>query len=454
MAKAQKYAHENFINYQQKLVEHENYKGIPYKTDKNGEIKWVSTAKSDIGKNRIIWLDGKRKELDIEKVDGWRAKTALAIHPTKKKPCMICGEEMWLEYVYPNINFVKAMHKEGFELSTLDDIREFISLESMENNSMFFDALSNVFKVKIRPQAPMEKILQLGARKKMFGPGAMSNFPDRLDGFHSYNRCCRSKEDKGRAKENMNRYGQDRRAYENWSEGNWKAADRLMKEFNKHGVSADHIGPISLGFRHDPHFQPMNLSQQSTKGNRMTYKDVQKLIQREESGEEVISWHSKYIWDNLKYKINNDTEAKKASSNMRRNVHFVLNLLSKIYVNSQNGEDFLTNMVLEKQLKYANADYKFNGFDPRTGYYEEMVCKTGNRKEYSNNAERYKRKAFESLDKYTTKDNRWYADFTFEEYEEEIEFILNKIEIKKYDEAFEMIKNILNDFASKSFNNL
>ena len=31
----------------------------------------------------------------------------------------------------------------------------------------------------------------------------MGNPPDRLDGFHSYNNCCRPTADKGRSDENM-----------------------------------------------------------------------------------------------------------------------------------------------------------------------------------------------------------------------------------------------------------
>ena len=46
----------------------------------------------------------------------------------------------------------------------------------------------------------------------------------------------------------LTRYGQDRRVYENWADGDWKMADRLMSLFRKNGISADHIGPISLGF--------------------------------------------------------------------------------------------------------------------------------------------------------------------------------------------------------------
>ena len=35
--------------------------------------------------------------------------------------------------------------------------------------------------------------------------------------------------------------------------------------FVKHGVSPDHIGPMSLGFAHRPKFQPMTLFQNSFK---------------------------------------------------------------------------------------------------------------------------------------------------------------------------------------------
>lgn len=44
----------------------------------------------------------------------------------------------------------------------------------------------------------------------MLGPGAMSNAPDRLDGFHTYDRCCRPTADKGRSKENLASYSTDR----------------------------------------------------------------------------------------------------------------------------------------------------------------------------------------------------------------------------------------------------
>lgn len=61
---------------------------------------------------------------------------------------------------------------------------------------------------------------------KYLGPGAMSNAPDRLDGFHTYNRCCRTKQDSGRSKENLKSYATDRRAFELWVDGNWVTANK------------------------------------------------------------------------------------------------------------------------------------------------------------------------------------------------------------------------------------
>jgi Alw26I/Eco31I/Esp3I family type II restriction endonuclease len=451
MARSQKELHPKFSRYQKWIVNHPNYLGIPFNEDKSGNPVWLAPAKSTVGAARIDWLDRQRESLSIPKDDGWRAKTALAIHPTKTKPCQVCGNEMSLEYVYPNANLVKSMIKHGFELelNMLQDFREIITLAKQERRKSFFIALGKVFKSDLSVDIPLDElftnILETGAEKKLLGPGAMSNFPDRLDGFHSYNRCCRGSEDKGRLKANLNRYGQDRRAFENWSDGNWKAADRLMKVFNKYGLSADHIGPISLGFRHDPHFQPMTISEQATKNNRMTYSDVQKLLEHEKF-EPVVSWHTKYAWDNLKHQIMDDEDAKEASSILRKNMHFILSVLGYIYANVTYGEDFLSTTILDKQLEYAYADYDFEGFDPETGNYDRMIVTRKQRKEYSNNAARYKRKAFESLENYADKDNRWYTDF-LPHYRHELSEIKTLIENKSYKNAFFKVNELFETHA-------
>lgn len=445
MARVQRNTHPIFENYQKSIVEHPNYEGIPFKEDKNGNAVWLAPAKSAIGSKRIDWLDSQRSKLEIPMEDGWRAKTALAIHPKKEKPCQVCGRILSLEYVYPNSGFIKKMEKEGYELGYLEDIRIRIKEEKENSNKEFFKILSKLFGTDLNIDDDLSslinKVINIGASKKYLGPGAMSNFPDRLDGFHSYNRCCRATQDKGRSNSNLNRYGQDRRAYENWSDGNWKAADRLMREFNKHDVSADHIGPISLGFRHDPHFQPMSISEQATKNNRMTYCDVQKLIAYENNHGPVISWHSKYAWNQLKNTIMNDEDAKEASMILRRNMHFILIILANIYQKCNNGKEFLYNKVLVNQLSFAYADYTFEGFNPETGEYQKMNVIPKGRKEYENNANRYVRKAFEALENYTSKENRWYQNF-IPHYKKEILAIHNLIDKNEFEQAFTALQNL------------
>ena len=121
----------------------------------------------------------------------------------------------------------------------------------------------------------------------------MSNAPDRLDGFHTYNSCCRAVKDKGRHKSNMSSYSRDRRAYEFWSDGDFVLANNMMGQFHSYKKdfkcpepkcknigkpSPDHVGPISLGFIHRPHFRPMCSACNSKKNNRMTLSDIKSLF--------------------------------------------------------------------------------------------------------------------------------------------------------------------------------
>lgn len=348
MARQKRDWHPKFKEYMKFIVNHPNYKGIPFLYKKDGEIRWIVARSSEKGLARWEWWDKKRKELGLPKGDAWISKVARAIHPTGEKPCQICGKVMKLDYVYPN-------------------------------------------------------------KKGGLSPGAMSNAPDRLDGFHTYNLCCRSEQDTGRHKSNLARYGEDRRAYENWAEGDWKAASWLMKEFQKHGISPDHLGPISLGFRHAPKFRPLSRAANSARNNRMTFKDV-KLLIKEEKKEKVISAHSKYIWDLLKNCVKNDSDALRLSKLMRENMHCVLSIFS--YIADKGYKQFLIKNFLHPE--YANYSIKFEQFDPKTGLYEKMIKTKGTKKQYRNNAKRYIRISFESLKKYSLKKNRnlkqWLTD--------------------------------------------
>ncbi len=356
---------------------------MPFLYKENGGIRWIVARSSEMGLARLKWWDEQREKLGIPKEGAWISKTARAIHPTGDKPCQICGRSMKLDYIYPN-------------------------------------------------------------KKGGLSPGAMSNAPDRLDGYHSYNLCCRSKFDKGRHKSNLSRYGEDRRAYENWSDGDWKAASWLMKEFQKNDISADHLGPISLGFRHRPSFRPLSRAANSARNNRMTLGDIQALI-KEEKNQEVISEHSKALWDLIKHNVKNEPDALLASKLMRENMHYVLSIFSEVY--QKGHKNFLIKNFLHPE--YANYSIKFDGFDPKTGYYKEMIKVEGNKKQYKNNAKRYIRISFESLLEYSSKTNRHLKDWQTDEIRGKLKVLLNYLKLEKENEALEELRNIFKLVAEK-----
>ena len=208
----------------------------------------------------------------------------------------------------------------------------------------------------------------------MLGPGAMSNAPDRFDGFHTYNRCCRPNADKGRSKENLASYSTDRRAFENWSDGNWIQANKLMGYINSNSelkkqqcanhsteslhprpCSADHIGPISLGFSHRPEFQLLCKSCNSAKNNRMYYSDVQHLISVEEGGSTVTTWYASPIWQRCKQNVHDKESALKLSRIMRDNRNIAMMLLTDFV---KHGEFLFLATLLN--LNYANYNYEIN----------------------------------------------------------------------------------------------
>lgn len=379
--------HPVFKKYMEFIAKHPNYSGMPFLYKNDGSIRWVVTRGSEAGQARLKWWDKKRKELGLPKGDAWISKTARAIHPTGEKPCQICGKVMSLDYVYPN-------------------------------------------------------------KRNSLSPGAMSNAPDRLDGYHTYNLCCRAKQDTGRHKSNLARYGEDRRAYENWSEGDWKAASWLMKEFQKHGVSPDHLGPISLGFSHRPKFRPLTRAANSARNNRMTLEDV-KLLLEEEMAEPVISAHSKHLWNLLKNKVTNDEGALKLGKLMRENMHHILSIFS--YLSEKGQKDFLIKNFLHPE--YASYSIKFEGFNPETGNFEKMIKTNGTKKQYANNAKRYIRISLEVLKQYSLKENRnlkrWLTDEVEEGLAKVIQYLERGNEKKARACLFETFEVVAKNLAKK-----
>lgn len=406
---------EKFIEYMNFIIHHENYRGLPIQKKSNGSYSWIAPAKGDIGKKRIEWAKSRMKELHISAKDNSPyAKLMFEIHPTKQKVCQICGKTMSLYYIYINTNFAKSI-KKAFNYnsdttqSLYDVCKDLKALKFTDEKIKQF--LIKSFPIDVDTSNSLDAIInkcEISCRTgfcKKLGPGAMSNFPDRFDGFHTYNRCCRSKEDRGRSKENLRTYGKDRRAYEYWSDGNICAANNFMSSVFFIGTSADHIGPISLGFVHDPHYlQTMSSGENSSKRDKLTFEDIQSLISIEKStGIPAISWFSFYIWDYIK---SNYIKNKKCipiyREILKQNMSNYMFILWTIHKKCKTkGKNFLINTFLKPKFSFFDYDYSFNANG-------EIIKKSPRHKTDASKGEidRYVRIAFESINDYNSKENR------------------------------------------------
>lgn len=457
----------NFENYVEMIVAHPNYQGLFYDRNEEGKVNWVVTGMSEKGKTRQSWWDQKCVENNIPIQSGCYAKIARLIHPTGKHVCQCCGKEKSIFYEYPNKNTTKKINKilgthinpDSDEERVEHTIREIIetNCDSIEKAKKLAKAFGLSTPNSIEELITYTYKELVYKESKMFSPGVMSNSPDRFDGFHSYGLCCRTTKDTGRNPENMDTYTQDRRAYEDWSDGNYNLANRLMGEFRKQPpmpcpicgntakMSADHIGPISLGFCHSTHFAPMCSSCNSSKNNRFSKKDVDILIELENKGEQVISWHSKYIWDILKNNINNDSEAQKASSIMAKCHQNILNILAIIH--KKVGNEFLKRYL---HPEFSMIDYRFENFD--LNHLSKMIIiETAiDNKNKRNNQERYVRIAFESLTDFLAKQNRKNY-FLIDENSKELNPILSAIEDKNFDTADQKLKELIKNISNKIY---
>lgn len=338
------------------------------------------------------------------------------IHPTKYTTCQICGRSLSIYYYYPNKNTLTNIEKTfGKTYSIIDHISNIWDdlvdngYSDTELGKYFFnkcgikDNPSNLTKDEI-----IDK-LEYSCRvdgKALLGPGAMSNAPDRFDGFHSYNRCCRKKEDRGRWDSNMDTYNQDRRAYERWSDGNIHAANKFMKHKIFNGASADHIGPISLGFIHDPRYlQPMAGNQNSSKRDRLSLDDLNKIVEIEKrTGVFPVSWYAKKIWEFIKsnYKEHPDKIETIYRDAMKQNMINFMHLLYKIIIGSgEIGKNLLAEFFLAPNYKYFEYDYEFNDLG-------DIIKQTPRHrtKRSKGDKDRYKRIAIDSVIEYVEKENR------------------------------------------------
>lgn len=398
------------------MVSHPNYTGLAIAKRSDGSYRWTEPNKGEIRDRRMEWMKAKARELGISESAGMSAAVMLRIHPSKKKVCQICGREMSLYYHYPNANFLKALNEKfGTSFTTCDHISDIWDAllrqgESVEGISSF---LIKKCGLSLDPRATTkDEVINVAEEscrrfgKKCFGPGAMSNFPDRFDGFHSYNRCCRVNQDKGRSKENMRSYTQDRRAYEYWSDGNIHAANQFMGTRFFENVSADHIGPISLGFIHDPRYlQPMLRGDNSTKRDRLQVEDIEKIIEVERrTGVYPISWYSREIWKFIR-KNYADNPLKVATAYrdvLKQNMANFMYILSVILDDcGERGRKVLSEAFLKPHQEDFQYSYKFN----ERGEIVEQSPRHFTESS-SNEFERYERIAFEAVNDYKSKTNR------------------------------------------------
>lgn len=447
-----------FERYTEMIVSHPNYKGLFYERDKNGRIKWVVTGKSKDGLCRQAWWDERCIEHNIPIQKGCYAIIARIMHPTKKHVCQCCGRELSILYEYPGQRLVSKLNKlfDWDITSTTYTIKEIIEKAAKENNGLKRICALLDIPTDMNLKSTIEYVYQNLVEKAdgRLSPGVMSNSPDRFDGFHSDGLCCRAITDKGRHEGNMKTYTQDRRAYEEWSDGDYNLANRLMGEFNKHepmecpvcgrieSMTADHIGPISLGFCHSKHFAPMCSACNSSKNNRFTKSDVDELIKIEKRGGQVISWHSKAIWDAVKHTINNDADAKFVSSVMAKCHQNVLNILSIIY--DKTGPKFLMRYL---NPKYSLVDYRFENVDLHHLENLKIIASPLDSKNKRKNQERYIRIAFKSLEEFSNKKNRKNY-FLIDENSKQLEPIIEAISIGEHNKADKLLRQLIHDVSN------
>jgi Alw26I/Eco31I/Esp3I family type II restriction endonuclease len=336
---------------------------------------------------------------------------------------------MDIRYAYPSSTLLRRLERldESFPVDPSEHITSLVArLVERFGDRVFaiLPALLSIPSVKVPTLPPkLQDWLTwieenyMSQEPKTLSPGVMSNAPDRLDGFHSFNLCCRSKTDPGRSKENLQSYTTDRRVFEYWVGGDWVAADRLMglirsdKQLkgeacvNGHSgpCSADHIGPISLGFAHRPEFQLLCKTCNSAKNNRMSVKDVRHLIAAEAKGEQVPSWYCKALWDWRKGSVVDEEMALRLSKLLRDNRHTLMRVLERIAYAGH-----FTFLATFLGLDCAKHDVEFVKLrvENHLTRFDEMIYSPRTTKYAVEQQARRLRVAFDALRDYVGKENR------------------------------------------------
>lgn len=347
------------INYENLIKHHQNYAFIPQEY----KAKWVSISKNGVNLRKSFWDNLQNDLVSSGKLAKGTTLSNVAryIHPTKKHVCKKCDTECSIYYEYPTSNTWKWLQK-NFQIerdqSTIFEI--YSKIETNTKQELF----TKYFEKPINELETLCKSDQYLGKK--LSPGVMSNPPDRLDGFHCYNSICdcRSKHDKGRSDENMKSYTRDRRAYELYSDGNCLLANCVMGHLNTiksvcficgkpdQIMTADHIGPISLGFIHDPlNFQACCSSCNSSKSNRLTQRDVDNIKAKDTP---MLSWWANDVWEKFKH-----TDNLTIKKNLDQNSKKFISVIDWLKCNKM---DVLKKFVTESYMNHAKS-YKISSME-------------------------------------------------------------------------------------------
>lgn len=436
--------HENFLQYAYFIATHPNYEGMPNAIDDDGRVMFMAPSNRkrgsrfwDLHEQRREWWREKAEEvgIDPQKTEDWISDTAKKIHPTMEKVCQTCGQTRDLRYVYLNGHSINKFNKElpeGEKIEKSDLLTIFDAVDHLVDNlgGKGFELLESCFEELKQIRQPVtddlrktdsyeelkkeykQKLKEIVENQEPHwtSPGAMSNPPDRLDGFHTYAICCRKAEDTGRHTENMRMYNADRRAYEQWADGNWAAANKLMNSVGKgwcpgcdnvKNLTGDHIGPLSIGFKHMPLFQPLCNSCNSGRNRYWNPGDIEKLIEYEKEGKEVASRHIKELWDACKHEVETDKDARILSNQLRANQHHYL-----LGLNELRKREYFDVLMCFLEPEHSEHTYSFEGLDPATLEYDRIIEEDRADTFAESRGARMVRIAMDALPEYASKTNR------------------------------------------------
>ena len=127
---------------------------------------------------------------------------------------------------------------------------------------------------------------------------------------------------------------------------------------------------------------------------------------------------------------------------MRKNLHQILIVFSMI---DEKGYAKFLEQFLNPNFSFF--DYKFEGFNHKTGLYENVFVEKLEGKNQKNNVERYYRIAFEKLQEYKNIENRKANLWTEKTIDIELEKLFQLLQTEKLSQAKTQLENVIGRLA-------